>query len=617
MIAYLCTLLFFNQRAELPETMKSSDAELKNKTTGFQDMLDYIWEIPYSSDKPLSTADLIILGHTYKLIKEVHDQVDTKQADLPDVSQIEESTYVHCGLTGNNRMLENDVFVEEPVQSTPFDNIKLFFNKISAAGHDALNHEELANISYPDEFLNDLNTKLWFTYRSGFPLIERDKNGPSSLSIGSILRCNLNMANISKGFTTDSGWGCMVRTSQSLLANALVILKLGRNWDINSSTPDQMLTHWEIVSKFADVPEADFSIHNYVLYAAKYCGKKPGEWFGPSNAAKSIQKLCEEHAKLNDLKVYISSDSGDIFEDEITRLSSSNIDKDFTPILILCGVRLGVQNINSIYWDFLKLCLQMSYSVGISGGRPSSSHYFLGFQDDYLFYFDPHIPQPAILLDESGEIDVNLKLRVFDTIHTTKVRRLHINKVDPSMLIGFLIKSKDDYNDFKEKIMSFDSNKRFLNIYDRRPRIKSFNSAGSELDGFIDLGVDELDEEDAFDAAFTESEDINTGIPQLVSEVTNKCEDKETDMEIVEVDTEKSKELIEYEKLDVSPLDDSLVEVENYDIPIHIEKENEQVSDDIVDTKETMVFVTENNLPGLNIVSTEVLEPVTTSTTVS
>lgn len=37
-------------------------------------------------------------------------------------------------------------------------------------------------------------------------------------------------------------------------------------------------------------------------------------------------------------------------------------------------------------------------SVGIAGGRPSSSYYFLGYQADSLFYLDPHHTRPAVPL---------------------------------------------------------------------------------------------------------------------------------------------------------------------------------------------------------------------------
>ncbi|KAJ7205880.1 hypothetical protein C8J57DRAFT_1404949 [Mycena rebaudengoi] len=37
-------------------------------------------------------------------------------------------------------------------------------------------------------------------------------------------------------------------------------------------------------------------------------------------------------------------------------------------------------------------------SVGIAGGRPSSSYYFVGVQGDGLFYLDPHHSRPAVPL---------------------------------------------------------------------------------------------------------------------------------------------------------------------------------------------------------------------------
>lgn len=45
----------------------------------------------------------------------------------------------------------------------------------------------------------------------------------------------------------------------------------------------------KLLSLFADDPAAPFSIHRFVRHGALYCGKHPGEWFGPSATAACIQ----------------------------------------------------------------------------------------------------------------------------------------------------------------------------------------------------------------------------------------------------------------------------------------------------------------------------------------
>lgn len=45
----------------------------------------------------------------------------------------------------------------------------------------------------------------------------------------------------------------------------------------------------ELLSLFADDPDAPFSIHRFVEHGASACGKYPGEWFGPSATARCIQ----------------------------------------------------------------------------------------------------------------------------------------------------------------------------------------------------------------------------------------------------------------------------------------------------------------------------------------
>lgn len=489
-----------------------SDAEVKHvpKLNGIYDILDYIRAPPNTlQNKCSSPADLVILGQTYHIPDHQEaiesdpnneDTTDNSARTVDDSGEIqdEDSTYDQCDIHAIGKTPPGGGSCDTGVaqSNTPLNNLRQIFNKFTSLADDRIGKRgESEEREYPEEFLDDLNSRLWFTYRFGFPLIERDKNGPAPLSLGSLLRGNLDLGNIGKGFTTDSGWGCMVRTSQSLLGNAMLSLKLGRDWRISTSSPVDMDTHWNIVEQFADTPDAKFSIQRYVLCAAKYCGKKPGEWFGPSNAAKSIQKLCEE-SFFSKLRVYISTDSGDIFEDELLEICSEKDSTSFVPTLILCGVRLGLQTINPVYWDFLKFVLRTEYGVGISGGRPSSSHYFYGYQSDCLFYLDPHTPQPAILLDGNGSLNEEQKSELFKTLHTTRIRTLDISKVDPSMLIGFLVKSKQDYMALKDQISSFGLEKRFLNIFESRPPLLDMASAGSELDGFIDLGVESLEEDD-------------------------------------------------------------------------------------------------------------------------
>ena len=75
---------------------------------------------------------------------------------------------------------------------------------------------------------------------------------------------------------------------------------------------------------------------------------------------------------------------------------------------MLIGIRLGIDGVNPVYYDTIKVCNPFIFfhvrsinvnmkalytfpqSVGIAGGRPSSSYYFVGSQTVNLFYLDPH-----------------------------------------------------------------------------------------------------------------------------------------------------------------------------------------------------------------------------------
>lgn len=147
----------------------------------------------------------------------------------------------------------------------------------------------------------------------------------------------------------------------------------------------------KLLAMFADHPEAPFSIHRFVQCGAESCGKYPGEWFGPSATARCIQSVplpqasiasrVPDVAKKADqtctrllsntqeppmLRVYVTKDTSDVYEDQFIRLASDQSGK-IQPTLILMGVRLGIDHVTSVYWDGLQAALQYPQSVGIAG----------------------------------------------------------------------------------------------------------------------------------------------------------------------------------------------------------------------------------------------------------
>ena len=95
------------------------------------------------------------------------------------------------------------------------------------------------------------------------------------------------------------------------------------------------------------------------------------------------------------------------------------------------------QKINPIYGQCLKSFLATDTCVGVIGGKPKHSLYFVGFQDDNLIHLDPHLVQDKVDIFQE---DFDLQ-----SYHSKTPRKLALSKMDPSCCIGFLIETEHQF----------------------------------------------------------------------------------------------------------------------------------------------------------------------------
>lgn len=177
-------------------------------------------------------------------------------------------------------------------------------HSIASSFDSSLAYEEPSQeSSWPPDFLDDFESRIWMTYRTGFEEIPKSTDPKATSALSFAMRLKTSFGDQTTGFSSDTGWGCMIRSGQSLLANALLVSRLGRGTSSVACLQRLMLmfdlADWrrstdpnaerEILSLFADDSRAPYSLQSFVKHGADACGKYPGEWFGPSAAARCIE----------------------------------------------------------------------------------------------------------------------------------------------------------------------------------------------------------------------------------------------------------------------------------------------------------------------------------------
>lgn len=182
----------------------------------YRRIVQMFWD-PQPTNDHQSDLPVWCLGRSYKLNTKA-----TKDKDTDNRSQTPPSTEsTETKPKASQALATASASAKAP--ETPPDSVSSSFSSSLAYDEDYLEQDG----GWPSAFLDDFESKFWMTYRSEFQAIAKstDPRASSALSFSMRIKSQLVDQN---GFSSDSGWGCMIRSGQSLLANAMAVINLGR-----------------------------------------------------------------------------------------------------------------------------------------------------------------------------------------------------------------------------------------------------------------------------------------------------------------------------------------------------------------------------------------------------
>ena len=272
-----------------------------------------------------------------------------------------------------------------------------------------------------DEIKYPLKTFLYMSYKSGFN----------------------NLSNIGcQSFTSDCGWGCMLRCCQMLLSKALIQKKIYdffmmknnalidgdalikiRNEVLNLfndnylsievARESQEYTHfWKLFQNFL---KSNFIYNStyeiippYSIHVLSKLGNCAGVY---TSDQKMIKLICQINSSIFNSLNFVHFTSGNIsrkklissFCEECINFSPNDelvvfngVDYKFIKSgVIFISMRLGLQNLDESFYDFIPLIFKkIRHNFGLVGGRKNRAYYFIGIQNDNkLIFSDPHLNQ--------------------------------------------------------------------------------------------------------------------------------------------------------------------------------------------------------------------------------
>ncbi|KAJ5067166.1 cysteine protease atg4 [Anaeramoeba ignava] len=98
-------------------------------------------------------------------------------------------------------------------------------------------------------------------------------------------------------------------------------------------------------------------------------------------------------------------------------------------------------------------------SVGFIGGYKNSGLYFFGYQEENLFFLDPHQVQTKVngMLNSDFQFPTNSYKPPF-------LPRIKFSQLDPCLSVGFLCQTRRSFRDFRKRVKSIPKNSLFFSI---------------------------------------------------------------------------------------------------------------------------------------------------------
>ena len=289
-------------------------------------------------------------------------------------------------------------------------------------------------------------------------------------------------------YTSDCGWGCMIRSSQMLFAK--ILFEIFKQKSDIKNDDDQELLIKQIIPFFMDnnlilngiyYHEMDnyinklkyflhlnnknnqiisvdppFSIHKICIIGEIY-GRTCGEWFSDFELPKIYNIINNVFDIIPDLNIYHFNSDIELFEiinNCFTPIQENNGEEIETLLYedgkkylfkkmgaIFVSVRLGINNISSEYFHSIKQLFDCKQFVGFIGGKKYAASYFIGYMEDDLLFLNPHYNQASIN---------NLSNDGLNTYLNGEVYKLPFSSLQTAFTIGFLFRSNKEFEDLKK-----------------------------------------------------------------------------------------------------------------------------------------------------------------------